>query len=109
MAGNGLRLHRKTPLGRPSAGSQTSARPSSSSLPVRRGRSSSWCARSAWPNDGADTIARSRREFFAHGRVITDIVRDLHVSRDTVRMVTAPAFAPRVVALRPGLPVRLKS
>ncbi len=34
-----------------------------------------------------DTIARIRREFFTRGRAIKDIVRDLHVSRNTVRKV----------------------
>ena len=36
---------------------------------------------------GVDTIARIRREFFNRGRAIKDIVRDLHVSRNTVRKV----------------------
>ncbi|KQT90241.1 transposase [Methylobacterium sp. Leaf466] len=36
---------------------------------------------------GVDTIARIRREFFTRGRAIKDIVRDLHVSRNTVRKV----------------------
>ncbi|MDV2987598.1 UNVERIFIED_CONTAM: IS21-like element ISMdi27 family transposase [Methylobacteriaceae bacterium AG10] len=36
---------------------------------------------------GVDTIARIRREFFIRGRSIKDIVRDLHVSRNTVRKV----------------------
>lgn len=36
---------------------------------------------------GVDTIARIRREFFARGRAIKDIVRDQHVSRNTVRKV----------------------
>lgn len=43
-----------------------------------------------------DTIARIRREFFTRGRAIKDIVRDLHVSRNTVRKVIrsgATAFA----------------
>ena len=42
------------------------------------------------------TIARIRREFFTRGRSIKDIVRDLHVSRNTVRKVIrsgATAFA----------------
>ena len=34
-----------------------------------------------------DTIARIRREFFIRGRSIKEIVRDLHVSRNTVRKV----------------------
>ncbi|WP_342167410.1 IS21 family transposase [Methylobacterium sp. SD21] len=45
---------------------------------------------------GVDTIARIRREFFTRGRAIKDIVRDLHVSRNTVRKVIrsgATAFA----------------
>ena len=36
---------------------------------------------------GVDTIARIRREFFSRGRSIKEIVRDLHVSRNTVRKV----------------------
>ena len=36
---------------------------------------------------GVDTIARIRREFFARGRTIREIVRELHVSRNTVRKV----------------------
>ena len=36
---------------------------------------------------GVDTIARIRREFFVRGRTIMEIVRDLHVSRNTVRKV----------------------
>jgi transposase len=36
---------------------------------------------------GVDTIARIRREFFRHGKSIKEIVRDLHVSRNTVRKV----------------------
>ena len=36
---------------------------------------------------GVDTIARIRREFFIRGRPIKEIVRDLHVSRNTVRKV----------------------
>jgi transposase len=36
---------------------------------------------------GVDTIARIRREFFVRGRPIKEIVRDLHVSRNTVRKV----------------------
>lgn len=45
---------------------------------------------------GVDTIARIRREFFTRGRAIKDIVRDLHVSRNTVCKVIrsgATAFA----------------
>ena len=34
-----------------------------------------------------DTIARIRREFFVRGRTIKEIVRELHVSRNTVRKV----------------------
>jgi transposase len=34
-----------------------------------------------------DTIARVRREFFVRGRSIKEIVRDLHVSRNTVRKI----------------------
>jgi orotate phosphoribosyltransferase-like protein len=36
---------------------------------------------------GVDTIARIRREFFIRGRSIKEVVRDLHVSRNTVRKV----------------------
>ena len=36
---------------------------------------------------GVDTIARVRREFFGRGRMIKEIVRDLHVSRNTVRKI----------------------
>lgn len=36
---------------------------------------------------GVDTIARIRRDFFIRGRSIKEIVRDLHVSRNTVRKV----------------------
>ena len=36
---------------------------------------------------GVDTISRIRREFFVRGRSIKEIVRDLHVSRNTVRKV----------------------
>jgi transposase len=36
---------------------------------------------------GVDTIARIRREFFLRGRSIKEIVRELHVSRNTVRKV----------------------
>jgi transposase len=36
---------------------------------------------------GVDTIARIRREFFVRGRAIKEIVRELHVSRNTVRKV----------------------
>jgi len=36
---------------------------------------------------GVDTIARIRREFFVGGRTIKEIVRMLHVSRNTVRKV----------------------
>src|SRR4051794_41726849 len=36
---------------------------------------------------GVDTIARIRREFFIRGRPIKEIVRELHVSRNTVRKV----------------------
>lgn len=34
-----------------------------------------------------DAIARIRREFFVQGKTIKQIVRDLHVSRNTVRKV----------------------
>jgi DNA-binding NarL/FixJ family response regulator len=34
---------------------------------------------------GVDTIARIRREFFVRGKTIKEIVRELHVSRNTVR------------------------
>jgi transposase len=36
---------------------------------------------------GVDTISRIRREYFVRGRPIKEIVRDLHVSRNTVRKV----------------------
>jgi len=36
---------------------------------------------------GVDTISRIRREYFVRGRSIKEIVRDLHVSRNTVRKV----------------------
>ncbi|SDR63927.1 Transposase [Rhizobiales bacterium GAS113] len=36
---------------------------------------------------GVDTIARIRREFFVRGKTIKEIVREQHVSRNTVRKV----------------------
>jgi transposase len=36
---------------------------------------------------GVDTISRIRREYFVRGKSIKEIVRDLHVSRNTVRKV----------------------
>ena len=36
---------------------------------------------------GVDTIARIRREFFVRGKSIKEIVREQHVSRNTVRKV----------------------
>jgi orotate phosphoribosyltransferase-like protein len=36
---------------------------------------------------GVDTMARIRREFFVRGKTIKEIVRELHVSRNTVRKV----------------------
>ena len=36
---------------------------------------------------GVDTIARIRREFFVRGKTIKEIVRELQVSRNTVRKV----------------------
>jgi hypothetical protein len=36
---------------------------------------------------GVDTIARIRREFFVPGKSIKEIVREQHVSRNTVRKV----------------------
>jgi transposase len=36
---------------------------------------------------GVDTISRIRREFFVRGKPIKEIVRELHVSRNTVRKV----------------------
>ena len=36
---------------------------------------------------GVDTIARVRREFFARGRTIKEISRDLHIARNTVRKI----------------------
>ena len=35
---------------------------------------------------GVDTIARIRREFFVQGKSIKEIVREQHVSRNTVRI-----------------------
>jgi transposase len=56
---------------------------------------------------GVDTIARIRREFFVRGRSIKEIVRELHVSRNTVRKVLrsgATAFAySRTVQPQPKL------
>jgi transposase len=40
-----------------------------------------------WGMKGVDTIARIRREYFRGGRSIKEIVRELHVSRNTVRKV----------------------
>lgn len=40
-----------------------------------------------WGMKGVDTIARIRREYFRRGRSIKEIVRELHVSRNTVRKV----------------------
>src|SRR3954469_14111761 len=40
-----------------------------------------------WGMKGVDTIALIRREFFVRGRSIKEIVRDLHVSRNTVRKI----------------------
>jgi DNA invertase Pin-like site-specific DNA recombinase len=34
-----------------------------------------------------DTIARIRREFFVRGKSIKEIVREQHVSRNTVRKI----------------------
>ena len=36
---------------------------------------------------GVDTIARVRREYFVRGKSIKEIVRELHVSRNTVRKI----------------------
>jgi transposase len=36
---------------------------------------------------GVDTIARVRREFYARGRTIKEIVRELHISRNTIRKI----------------------
>jgi orotate phosphoribosyltransferase-like protein len=36
---------------------------------------------------GVDTIARVRREYFVRGKSIKEIVRELHVSRNTVRRI----------------------
>ena len=46
-----------------------------------------WKRTGGWGMKGVDTIARIRREFFVRGRTIKEIVRDLHVSRNTVRKV----------------------
>ena len=40
-----------------------------------------------WGMKSVDTIARIRREFFVRGKSIKQIVRELHVSRNTVRKV----------------------
>jgi len=40
-----------------------------------------------WGMKGVDTIARIRREHFVRGKTIKEIVRELHVSRNTVRKV----------------------
>ena len=40
---------------------------------------------------GVDTIARIRRAFFVQGKTIKEIVRELHVSRNTVRKVLRSA------------------
>jgi len=60
-----------------------------------------------WGMKGVDTIARIRREYFVRGRSIKEIVRELHVSRNTVRKVlrsgaTEFAYA-REVQPRPKL------
>ena len=49
---------------------------------------------------GVDTIARIRREFFTRGRAIKDIVRDLHVSRNTVRKVIRSGPPPSPTSVR---------
>ena len=40
-----------------------------------------------WGMKGVDTIARIRREHFVRGKTIKEIVRELHVSWNTVRKV----------------------
>jgi len=40
-----------------------------------------------WGMKGVDTIARIRRAFLVQGKAIKEIVRELHVSRNTVRKV----------------------
>jgi transposase len=40
-----------------------------------------------WGMKGVDTIARIRRAHFVQGKTIKEIVRELHVSRNTVRKV----------------------
>src|SRR3546814_6465178 len=40
-----------------------------------------------WGMKGVDTIARIRRGFLVQGKAIKEIVRELHVSRNTVRKV----------------------
>src|ERR1700742_4220341 len=56
---------------------------------------------------GVDTIARIRREFFVQGKPIKELVRELHVSRNTIRKVLrsgSPAFTyEREVQPRPNL------
>ena len=59
---------------------------------------------------GVDTIARIRREFFIRGRSIKEIVRDLHVSRNTVRKVvrsgaTALSYEREVQPLPSAAPI----
>src|SRR3546814_4752488 len=60
-----------------------------------------------WGMKGVDTIARIRRGFLVQGKAIKEIVRELHVSRNTVRKVlrsgeTAFSYA-RTAQPRPKL------
>jgi hypothetical protein len=45
-----------------------------------------------------ETIARIRREFFVQGKTIKEIVRDLKVSRNTVRNVLRFALSAAICA-----------
>ena len=51
---------------------------------------------------GVDTMARIRREFFVRGRPIKEIVRELHVSRNTVRKVLRSAGTAIIRTRRPA-------
>lgn len=57
-----------------------------------------------WGMKGVDTVARIRQEFFIRNRPIKEIVRELHVFRNTVRKVvrsgtTAPSYEREVQPL----------
>ncbi len=51
---------------------------------------------------GVDTIARIRREFFVRGKSIKQIVRELHVSRNTVRKIIRSGETEFLRHPRPG-------